>query len=610
MFIVKDNIKQILSKLPDSPGIYMMKDNLNNIIYIGKAKNLKNRVTSYFRGFSSHPQKTQTLVVNISDIEYTVVYSEEEALLLEANLIKKHLPKFNIRLKDDKSYPFIKITDEDFPRVIKVRKKDNDKARYFGPYTSDYAANTLVEIIHEMYMIRTCNRDMNKISRPCLNFHIKRCMAPCQYKGIKRQYAEMVSQIQLLLTGKQDALLELLQKGMEDAAANLEFEKAIAFRNRLSSIKYLKEKQNIVNAKSDTNIDIIALQEYDENYIFTVLSIRDGKLLDKDHHVFDKDLVENMDELMDRFVIDYYSESQIIPEEILLSENYASEQFLSEAISTIKGRKVKALVPKIGDKKKLVLLALKNGEEYISKHLEKESRHRAMVQSVTTQLSESIGVDSISRIEAYDISNLYGDSNVGVMVVYENGRKVPKDYRKFKIRELQGQDDVRSMAQVIARRFSKVFEGGADSFSKYPSLILIDGGANQVNFSIKELEKLGLEIPIAGLVKNDRHETDAIYCAGETIKLEKRSTLYRFLYEVQEEVHRFAIDYHRTLRSKKVRVSRLDDISGVGPVKKKMLLEKFGSIDEIKKASIAQLTKIKGIDEKLAKEILKELESK
>ena len=605
-FEVKKEIKELLDVIPDSPGVYIMKDAYDHIIYVGKSKSLKNRVTSYFRGFNSHTPKTKTLVVNISDIEYIITDNEEEALALEANLIKKNKPKFNVMLKDDKQYPYIMVTiSEKFPRVLKVREIKNDGNKYFGPYSSNYAVNQTIEMIHKIFPIRKCNRDLDKVKRPCLNYHIKRCIGPCVYaKEVKEKYAELVDEIILFLKGNQKSLLEAMSDQMNQSAKNLEFESAIEIRDKITAIKSLTIEQKIVNVKA-VDQDIIGIHVDDDHIGLTVFFVREGKLIDRQNFVLDLAVDYNYSDVLRNFLLQYYSETSFIPKEIIIEEALEDKVFIEHYLTKLKKKNVTIVVPQKGNKKKMVQMVIMNAKEYLDKYYEKHNQQKEKYQLIIDEFNALIEIRDMKRIEAYDISNIYGVYNVGTMIVYEDGKKKKNDYRKFKIKSIKKADDYASMREVLDRRFSRlVDEFDEISFSKWPSLILLDGGKGQVSVVNEVMDSYGIEIPVVGMVKDQQHRTRGLVYKGEVYDLDKDSLLYKFIFEIQEEVHRFSIDYHKTLRSKSITGSLLDEIPGVGKKRRTDLLKYFDNITRIKNATMEELVKVPSINEKIANLII------
>ncbi len=587
-----------------------MKDERGVIIYVGKAKNLKNRVTSYFRGFNSHTPKTQTLVVNIDDFEYIITSTEVEALILEGNLIKKHKPRFNIMLKDDKAYPFIVVTDEAYPRVLKVRKVKKDGGRYFGPYSSAYDVNQTLAVIQKTFPIRSCNRDLSKKwSRPCLNYHIKQCLGPCKGNVKQAEYRQLIDDILTFLSGKQDELISSLQTKMQQAAQNLQFEKAAELRDQIQSLKNLTIKQKVSSAV-DIDQDVIAAYLKDDMACVFIFFVRQGRLIGREHFTFDMATINSKQQLIEQFILQFYAGTAFIPKEILVSESVADNKIYQTWLSQKKNGAVRISQPKRGDKKKLVDMVLENAKDYLDKYIENELNSRQLATARNLQLQDLLSLaDMPQRIEAYDISNIMGTFSVGSMVVYEDAKKKRSDYRRFKVKTIEGPNDYGSMMEVLYRRFKrgKAAKKGQSvhfGFDKYPDLLLIDGGRGHVSVVKDVLNALKIDIPVAGMVKDKAHKTDKLFYEGKNYPIDKRSELYRYLYDIQEEVHRFAISYHRSLRDKQMINSVLDDIAGIGAVRKANLLKHFKTIDKIKNASFEELAAVDGITEKAAQAVL------
>ncbi len=601
------DIKEQLKTVPDHPGIYIMKDGDGQILYIGKSKSLKKRVSSYFQNFGKHPLRIQTMVTNVREFEYILTDSEMEALILEANLIKRHKPRFNVLLKDDKAYPYIKVTvQEDYPRVIKTRQVLKDKARYFGPYTSADTVNRTIEIIQKLFPIRKCNRDMRRISdRPCLNYHIHQCLGPCKGDVHKEEYRVHVEGILRFLGGKTEELVKSLEQQMLSAAEATDFEKAAELRDNIQALLSLRERQKMVSS-SEGDQDVIHYAQADTRTCMMIFFIRGGNLIGREQYLFDDTADVPPSEMISAFIQQFYSGTALIPGEILIPEALEDQDLMEDWLKGLKGSRVRLAVPERGEKKKLVELVGSNAREYIEKFQEKlirddetGRRHMAELQALL-ELPVPPG-----RIEAYDISNLTGLHAVGSMVVYENGRKKNSDYRRFKIRTIEGPNDVGSMQEVLFRRFQrglKEKEGGEqESFSRFPDLILIDGGKGQVHAVQDVLKALSLHrIPVAGMVKDDRHRTREMYFQGAMHDL-GRDDLYRFVAGIQEEVHRFAILYHRNLRGKAAAASNLDEIRGIGKTRRNALLAHFRNMDAVRAAGIEELAAVPGMNRQAAK---------
>lgn len=605
MFDVKEQLKTV----PDHPGIYIMKDGDGQILYIGKSKSLKKRVSSYFQNVGKHPLRIQTMVTNVREFEYILTDTEMEALILESNLIKRHKPRFNVLLKDDKAYPYIKVTvQEDFPRVLKTRQVLKDKARYFGPYTSADTVNRTIEIIQKLFPIRKCNRDMRRVTeRPCLNYHIHQCLGPCKGDVQREEYRTHVDGILRFLSGKTDELVKTLEQQMQAAALATDFERAAEIRDNIQALVSLKERQKMVSS-SEGDQDVIHYAQADTRTCMMIFFIRGGHLIGREQYLIEDSSDMLPGELIGTFIQQFYSGTALIPGEILLPEPLEEQELLEAWLRSLKGSKIRILVPEKGEKKKLVELVGTNAVEYLDKFQEKlirddeaGKRHVLLIQDLL-ELPQPP-----SRIEAYDISNLTGLHAVGSMVVYENGRKKSSDYRRFKIRTIEGPNDVGSMQEVLFRRFQRGLKeqggpgnGNQANFSRFPDLILIDGGKGQVHAVQDVLKALDLpEIPVAGMVKDDRHRTREIYFRGSMRDL-GRDDLYRFVSGIQEEVHRFAIMYHRNLRSKAANLSGLDDISGIGVTRRNALLAHFKNMEAIRSASVEDLSQVPGMNRRAA----------
>lgn len=599
-----------LNKLPTSPGVYLMKDKSDVVIYVGKAKNLKNRVRSYFRGFSSHTPKTQTLVINIDDFEYIITPTEVEALILEGNLIKKYKPRFNVMLKDDKSYPYIKITREDYPRVIKVRRVLKDGAKYYGPYTSDYDVNQTIDVIQKLFPIRQCNRDMTKKNqRPCLYYHIKQCLGPCKGDVAKAEYGQLVDEINLFLSGKQEQLIQSLQQKMQGYASGLNFEQAAAIRDQIQSLKKLTVKQRISQA-GDVDQDIIALYTIEQTACIFILFVRSGLLIGREHFVFDDVDSADSEAIISQFLTQFYGGTAYIPKELLLSHQLADSALYQTWLSAKLGSRVSIKTPQRGNKRHLVKMAHDNAQDYLNKYAEDARREQQRCGEISAALQQLLALPKIpQRIEAFDISNIMGTFSVGSMVVYEDCRRKKSDYRRFKVKTIEGPNDYGSMMEVLFRRLNRALGQSAvaneqQKFSRLPDILLIDGGKGHVSAVEQVIVALGLTIPVVGMVKDDRHRTRGLLYQGVEYPLAVRSIVYRFIYEVQEEVHRFAITYHRSLRDKAMVQSILDDIPGIGKVRKTNLLKHFKTVDKIRQASLAELIAVPSINEDVAQSLI------
>ena len=598
------NLEEELKKLPASPGVYLMHNNRDEIIYIGKAISLKNRVRQYFQSSRNKTAKIEQMVSHIAWFEYILTDSELEALVLECNLIKEHRPRYNTMLKDDKSYPYIKATvSEDFPRLLFSRdmKKDG-KSRYFGPFTSAGAVKDTLELIHKLYRIRTCSRRLPEDTgkeRPCLNYHIKQCDAPCQGYISKEDYQKSFRQALDFLGGHYDPLLKSLEEKMKEASERMDFEKAIEYRELLNSVKQVAQKQKITSS-SEGDRDIVAMARDERDAVVQVFFIREGKLIGRDHFHVNASTAEGEAEIMESFIKQFYAGTPFIPRELWLQYPVEDERIIEEWLTAKRGQKVKIVVPKKGEKERLVELAARNAALVLSQDKERIKREELRTIGAMNQIGELIGLEGIRRIEAFDISNTSGVESVGSMVVYENGRPKRSDYRKFKIRTVQGPNDYASMEEVLTRRFShgmeearQLKESGHEetlgSFTRFPDLIMMDGGRGQVNIALGVLEKLGLSIPVCGMVKDDFHRTRGLYYNNVEVPIDKHSEGFRLITRIQDEAHRFAIEYHRSLRGKTQVKSILDDIPGIGPARRKALMRQFKDIESVRQATVEEL---------------------
>nr|WP_314771184.1 excinuclease ABC subunit UvrC [uncultured Peptostreptococcus sp.] len=599
------DIQEYLKTLPASPGVYIMKDKFGNVIYVGKAVSLKNRVRQYFQSSKNHSDKVRSMVKNIFSFEYIMTDSELEALILECNLIKKYKPKYNILLRDDKTYPYIKVTvNEDYPRVLKVRRILKDKAKYFGPYSNVSAVNDTIDIIRNIYPIRTCNIDMDKAiksgMRPCLNYHIKKCIGPCTGMVSKKEYMDMIDEILLFLSGKEDKLVGVLEEKMKAASMVLDFEEAASYRDKISSLKDVMEKQKISNVQNDSDQDVIAMANFDQEACVQVFFIRNGKVSGRENFMLEGVKDSDRSTILGSFIKQFYMSQEYIPRELIVEEEFLDMEIMEEILSSKRGTAVSIRVPKRGDKRALVLMVRKNADEYLLKFDDlKKKKYEKSIGSLE-ELGKLLDLDAknLNRIEAYDISNIQGVDSIGTMVVYTKGIKDKKEYRRFKIKTVEGPDDYASMAEVLDRRLKH---------GNLPDLILLDGGKGQVSAVKKVLEENGEDIPLWGMYKDDRHRTKGLLNGEKTIELDRTTSLYRFVAGIQEEVHNYSISYHRSLRDKKMTKSILDDIPGIGPKRKKALMDKFKDVDKLKEASKDDLVAIDGITDRLADEVLRHI---
>ncbi|HJB46150.1 MAG TPA: excinuclease ABC subunit UvrC [Candidatus Mediterraneibacter surreyensis] len=607
------DIQEELKKLPGRPGVYIMHDENDHIIYVGKAISLKNRVRQYFQSSRNKGVKIEQMVTHIRRFEYIVTDSELEALVLECNLIKEHHPKYNTMLMDDKTYPFIKVTtNEAFPRVMMSRKMLKDKARYFGPYTSSQAVRDTIDLIHKLYHLRSCNRslprDIGK-ERPCLNYHIKQCDAPCQGYISQEEYGKAVTQVLRFLNGGYDTVLSELEEKMNDASEALEFEKAIEYRELISSIKKVAQKQKITDSSGEDR-DVLAVASEGEDAVVQVFFIRGGRLIGRDHFYLRISKDESDSEILNSFVLQYYAGTPFIPAELMLQDEVEDRKLLEEWLSAKRGQKVVLKVPQKGMKEKLVELARENAALVLSKDKERLKREEGRTIGAVKEIATLLGLDEIIRMEAFDISNTNGFESVGSMVVYERGRPKRNDYRKFKIKGIKGADDYGSMREVLTRRFTHGLKERKENtelgkFTVFPDLIMMDGGKGQVNVALQVLDELHLDIPVCGMVKDDHHRTRGLYYHNEEIPIDRSSEAFRLITRIQDEAHRFAIEYHRQLRGKGQVHSILDDIEGIGPARRKALMRRYLSLDEIKKASKEELAEIPSMNEKAAEAVYK-----
>lgn len=607
------NIQEELKKLPGKPGVYLMHDEKDAIIYVGKAISLKNRVRQYFQSSRNKGAKIEQMVTHISRFEYIVTDSELEALVLECNLIKEHRPKYNTMLMDDKTYPFIKVTvNEPFPRVMMARRMKKDKAKYFGPYTSAGAVKDTIELIRKLYHIRSCNRSLPKDigkERPCLNYHIHQCYAPCQGYISREEYRKSIDEVVRFLNGNYDPILKELEEKMLDASENLEFEKAIEYRELLASVQKIAQKQKITDTAGDDR-DIIAMASEGEDAVVQVFFIRGGRLIGRDH--FYLKIAENdaKSEILSSFIKQFYAGTPYIPAELMLPEEIEDQEIIEEWLTTRREHKVRLRIPKKGTKEKLVELAQKNAQMVLKNDKERLKREEGRTIGAVKELEKILGLTGIIRMEAYDISNTNGFDSVGSMVVYEHGKPKRNDYRKFKIKSVQGPDDYASMNEVLTRRFEhglreRQDESETGGFQAFPDLIMMDGGRGQVNIALEVLEKLNLHIPVCGMVKDDNHRTRGLYFNNVELPIDRNSECFRLITRIQDEAHRFAITFHRQLRSKGQVHSILDDIPGVGPARRKDLMRSFENIEAIRNATVDDLKELPSMNEKSAQEVYK-----
>ena len=611
------NLEEELKKLPDKPGVYIMHDKHDTIIYVGKAKILKNRVRQYFQSNKNHSAKVVQMVSHIAYFEYIVTDSELEALVLECNLIKEHRPKYNTMLKDDKSYPFIKVTiGEEFPRVLFSRTMKHGTGKFFGPYTSAGAVKETIELLCKLYKVRTCNRRLPKDigkDRPCLNYHIGQCNAPCQGYVNKDEYKKNIDKVISFLNGNYSEIINELTNKMQDCSERMEYEEAARYRDLLISVKQIAQKQKITNADGEDK-DIIALANDDTDAVVQVFFIRNGKLIGRDHFHVRVGSEEAADDVLNNFVKQFYSGTPFIPREVMLQSEIEDMAVLEQWLSEKRGRRVNIKVPQKGMKEKLVELAYKNALLVLSQDKERIKREEGRTIGAVKEIEGLLGLHGLNRMEAYDISNINGFETVGSMIVYEKGKPKKSDYRKFKLRTVTGPDDYASMHEVLTRRFTHGMEEQKQlekdgspqeigSFNRFPDIIMMDGGRGQVNICLQVLSELGLDIPVCGMVKDDFHRTRGLYYNNVEIPIDRHGEGFKLITRIQDEAHRFAIEFHRSLRSKSQVHSVLDDIEGIGPARRKALMRRYQSLEKIKEADVEDLMQTETMNEKAAQAV-------
>ena len=617
------NIEEELKKLPASPGVYLMHDKHDEIIYVGKAISLKNRVRQYFQSSRNKTAKIEKMVSRIARFEYIITDSELEALVLECNLIKEHRPRYNTMLKDDKTYPYIKVTtDEPFPRVLFSRTMKKDKCRYFGPYTSAGAVKDTIDLIHKLWKLRTCSRNLPKDigkERPCLNYHIKQCSGPCQGYISEVEYKKSVSEVIEFLDGKYPPVLTMLEEKMMAASDAMEYEQAIEYRELLNSVKQVAQKQKITSHSMEDR-DVIAMARDDADAVVQVFFVRDGKMIGREHFRVSASTADNNYQIIGSFVKQFYAGTPFIPREIWVQEKFPEMDLIAEWLTKRRGQAVKFLIPKKGQKERLVELAQKNAKLVLDQDKDKIKREELRTIGAMNQVGDWLGLEKVRRMEAYDISNISGFESVGSMVVFEDGRPKRNDYRKFKIKTVQGPNDYASMEEVLTRRFThgmeeleeerKNQEDGAEapdgsfgSFTRFPDLILMDGGRGQVNIALSVLSELKLNIPVCGMVKDDNHRTRGLYYNNVEIPIDRHSEGFKLVTRIQDEAHRFAIEYHRSLRSKAQVHSVLDDIEGIGPARRKALMRRFKSLEAVRDATLEELESTEGMNKRAAESV-------
>lgn len=614
MFVIEEELK----KLPNKPGVYIMRDQRDTILYVGKAVNLHNRVRSYFRENIGRGPAIDKMVSLIARFEYIVTDSELEALVLENNLIKENSPKYNTLLKDDKTYPYIKVTvGEDYPRILFSRTMKKDKSRYFGPYTSAGAVKDTIELLNKLYQLRTCNRCLPRdtgLDRPCLNYHIKQCLAPCQGYVSKEDYRRQVEGALTFLNGSYGPILKDLENKMLKASEAMEFEEAARYRDLYNSVKSVAQKQKITEGVGEDK-DILALYRDENEAVVQVFFVRDGKLIGREHYYMTNVSDKEKPEILEEFVKQFYAGTPFIPRELMLQYQIEDGELIEKWLFEKKGNRVYLRVPKIGSKEKLVELAAQNAKLVLSQDREKLKREEGRTIGAVKEIAKLLDLPGIERMEAFDISNTNGFENVGSMVVYEKGKPKRSDYRKFRIKSVTGPDDYGCMKEVLTRRFvhgmeetrqlkEKDLEKEFGSFSKFPDLLLMDGGRGQVNIALEVLKELHIDIPVCGMVKDDNHRTRGLYFHNVELPIDTHSEGFKLITRIQDEAHRFAIEYHRSLRSKAQVKSVLDDIPGVGPARRKALMRHFKSLEEIRKASMEELLELPEMNAKSAEAVI------
>ena len=607
------NIRERLDQLPDKPGVYIMKNELDEIIYVGKAKSLRKRVRQYFGSYGKSSKKVASMVSKIHDFEYIIVENEVESLVLESNLIKDNLPKYNILLRDDKQYPYIKVkVNERFPRVMKTRRILKDGAKYFGPYPDVFAVNESIETFERLYPLRTCNLNLENVEeknyRPCLNYYIGKCIGPCIGNVKDQDYNVMVDEVLSFLSSSNNKLIDKLHDKMMDYSRNLDYENAADIRDRIKNLEYLKERQLISDPEARDDKDIIALAKGIDEVLIQIFFFRNGKIIGREHYMIRDYYNDSYEEIFSSFLKQFYIGASYIPKEIIIEEKPMDIEVLEDWLTEKRGNKVSITVPIKGDKKELIRMVKRNALDMIEKYGDKYKKRAESNKVALEEIKDLIGLSQRPRrIEAYDISNISGVESVGSMVVFEDGDAKKSDYRKFRIKSVIDPDDYSSLKEVIERRFRRGVEEKKEdknsSFSNFPDLIMMDGGKGQVNAAKEILDKLNLNLEICGLVKDDFHRTRGIIYKNKEFNVDLNSRAYKMIYKIQEEAHRFAINYHRNLRSKTMFKSELDDIKLIGPKRKENLLKHFKSIDKIKNASVKELMEVESMNEKSAESL-------
>lgn len=612
MFVIEDELK----KLPKSPGVYIMHDDKDNIIYVGKAISLKNRVRQYFQSSRNLSPKIQKMVSHISYFEYIITDSELEALVLECNLIKEHRPKYNTMLKDDKSYPYIKVTvNEEFPRVVFARRMGKDKAKYFGPYTSSAAVKDTIELIKKLYSIRTCSKSLPRDigqGRPCLNYHIGQCDAPCMGYISKEDYSARIKKVIEFLNGNFAPVLKMLEERMSRQASEWKFEDAAVTRDLIESVNHIANRQKINDNSNQDDTDVIAcaIRKDDSSHfqyeaVIQVFFIRNGRLLGREHfHISNEDKI-NESAVIETFIKQYYSGTPFIPKKLMLQTKIDDFELVEKWLTKLRGSKVSIVVPIKGEKEKMVELAKHNAKLVLEQDGEKIRREERATIGAMNNLMNILSLTEIHRVESYDISNISGYQSVGSMVVFEDGRPKKSDYRKFKIKTVVGPNDYASMHEMLSRRFIHAMNETEEfsSFSRLPDIIFMDGGKGQVNIALEVLDELKLNIPVCGMVKDDKHRTRGLFFNNQELPIEIGSEEFKLITRIQDETHRFAIGYHKNLRSKEQVHSILDDIQGIGPKRRLALMKKYKSLDELKGASVEEIANVEAMDKKSAQSV-------
>ncbi len=593
---ISKKIREQLSKAPMSPGVYLMKDKYSSIIYVGKAKRLKARLRSYFTG-DIKSSKTRVLVSLIEEFEYIITKNEQEALLLEANLIKENSPRFNVLLKDDKNYPYVMISiNEKYPYIKRTRDVKG-KAKYFGPFTSTENLDSAIEVIENLFPIRKCTFDISTVKRPCLYYHMKKCIAPCQF-DCEEEHSDYIKKIIGFFDGNKDFVINHLRELRDEAAKNLQFEKAIEYRNKIEAVENLKQYPNIIS-DNKKDVDYISVYTKEERACICVLINRNGKLIDRELFPFHLEMEKSDEKIIEEFILQYYNDSSYIPNEIFV-EAISDRDLISNYLGNISSRNVRVYIPQKGKKKSAIYMAKKNAEEYLNNFRDRISREKNTNEQIKIALSSIISSEKINRIEVYDISHMHGYMSVGSMVVFENFKKKKNDYRKFRINNKNASDDLSSMREVLSRRMERLNDL---KFAVKPDIIIVDGGFNQVKVAEEVVDKYEGNIPVIGLAKDSKHKTKSVIYDGSEYELDKSSDIYRFFYRVQEEVHRFAIAYHKKLMGKSLAFKLLDEIEGIGKKRKKELMKKFGSIEAIKKATLEELLEVEGMNTKVSRSV-------